>query len=339
MLTRVIHSSKELIKTGLLCSMSSTIFGLSDQTKLPHYLVNQLTQFYKDRAVLVTGGCGFIGSHVAELLVSYGANVTILDDLSTGFEHNIAHIRDNIRLIKGSITNQQTCLQATVDQTVIFHLAAFTSVPDSVARPHLCHEININGTFNILNAARLNKVERLVLSSSSAVYGQAEGISCEIDPCNPLSPYGYSKLIDELLCQQFSKNYGIITTLLRYFNVYGPRQNPHAQYAAVVAKFSDNMRDNKPLTIFGDGKQTRDFVEVNYVAHANLMAGMLADNKTSGDVFNIASGKSINLFDLIDMLKKEFPSYTGAILFKEARAGDVLHTGANCTKFNQRFLQ
>jgi UDP-glucose 4-epimerase len=319
--------------------MSTTVFGLSEQVNLPATLAHQLAQFYKDRPVLVTGGCGFIGSHVAQLLVSYGANVTILDDLSTGFEHNIAHIQEHVTFIKGSITDRDTCLQATQGQTVIFHLAAFTSVPDSVARPQVCHEINVNGTFNILDAARINKVERLVLSSSSAVYGQAEGISCETDPCQPLSPYGYSKLIDELLCQQFSKNYGIITTLLRYFNVYGPRQNPYAQYAAVVAKFSDSMKDNKPLTIFGDGTQTRDFVEVNQVAHANLIAGMRSDQSTSGDAFNIASGKSINLFELIDQLKEKFPDYSAPITFKEARAGDVLHTGANCTKFNQRFFE
>ncbi len=296
-----------------------------------------LKVFYQATPVLVTGGCGFIGSHLTELLVAYGARVTVLDDLSTGFEKNIAPIQNKITFINGSITDHATCLKATEGQKIIFHLAAATSVPDSIERPEHCHRINIDGTFNILNAARLNNVERFILSSSSAVYGQTEGISTESDPCNPLSPYGFSKLIDEYLCQQFSTNYGILVAMLRYFNVYGPRQNPDAAYAAVVAKFSALMEADEPLTIFGDGTQTRDFVHVSQVATANLITGMMLSAKTTGQAFNVASGKSINLFELIDLLKKDYPQYSGSIIFKPTRQGDVAHTAAQCAKFKETF--
>lgn len=298
---------------------------------------NALQNFYPNTPVLVTGGCGFIGSHVTELLISYGARVTILDDLSTGSEKNIAHLAHKVHFIKGSITDPQTCLKATAGQKIIFHLAAATSVPDSVERPEFCHKINIDGTFNMLNAARLNSVERFVLSSSSAVYGAAEGASTETDLCYPVSPYGYSKLIDEYLCQQFSQNYGILVAMLRYFNVYGPRQNPHAAYAAVVAKFSELMEANKSLTIFGDGTQTRDFVHVTQVAYANVIAAMMLSLTTTGHAFNVASGKSINLFELIDLLKTNYPDYSGTIIFENARPGDVQRTAADCKKFQQTF--
>lgn len=305
-------------------------------TLSPHHHT-ALKDFYQDTPVLVTGGCGFIGSHLAELLVSYGARVTIFDDLSTGFEKNIAPIQNMTHFIKGSISDHEACLKATQGQRIIFHLAAATSVPHSVENPEHCHRINVDGTFNLLNAARINKVERFILSSSSAVYGQTEGTSIETDTCYPASPYGFSKLIDEYLCQQFSTNYGILVAMLRYFNVYGPRQNPHAAYAAVVAKFSERMEKNQPLTIFGDGTQTRDFVHVSQVATANLITGMMLSSKITGQAFNIASGKSITLFELIDLLKKNYPYYSGKIVFEAARPGDVAHTAAQCEKFKETF--
>lgn len=296
-----------------------------------------LNLFYDEIPVLITGGCGFIGSHIADLLVSYGAHVTILDDLSTGFIKNIETIKDKITFMQGSITNYQTCLTATKNQKIIFHCAAFTSVPDSVARPELCHAINVDGTFNILNAARINNVERFVFSSSSAVYGQTEKIISESDPCNPVSPYGFSKYIDEILCKQFSNDNSMLTVILRYFNVYGPRQNPDAEYAAVVAKFTDCMQKNKPITIFGDGLQTRDFIHVHDVSLANVIGGMKLSHATNAQVFNIASGKSITLLELIELLKKEHPHYTQEPLFASARPGDVMHTAAQCHKFREIF--
>lgn len=322
------------ITVAIFFSMEIPMYGHYQSEEIK----TQLANFYNNKNVLVTGGCGFIGSHIVELLVSFGAHVTILDDLSTGSLNNINNVKEHVHLIQGSIIDPKICRIATTHQHIIFHLAAFTSVPDSVARPEICHTINVDGTFNILNAARLNHVQRCIFSSSSAVYGKTMEISRETDQCSPTSPYGASKLIGEILCSQFSKNYGIKTIYLRYFNVYGPRQNPNAQYAAVVAKFSDCMSKNQPLVIFGDGKQTRDFVHVMDVAHANLIAGMLLDERTNDQAYNIASGKSINLFELISNLKKQFPDYQESILFKPARPGDVLHTQADCKKFDGDFL-
>lgn len=289
--------------------------------------------FYTNKNVVVTGGCGFIGSHIAEKLVSLGANVTIIDNLSTGSEDNIAAIKDKITLIKKSITDMTACLETTRDKEIVFHCAAFISVPDSVAHPRDCYAANVDGTENMLEAARVNGVKRLILSSSAAVYGNYEGTCSETTPTEPTSPYGYSKRIDELLCQQHTKNYGFETVCLRYFNVYGPRQNPNGAYAAVVAKFTDQMKNNLTITIFGDGEQTRDFVPVNQVADANLTLGMLTADTVSGEIFNIGSGQSMSLLQLYDMLKKEFPAYTHDPVFAPERAGDIKYSAADCSKY------
>ena len=288
--------------------------------------------FYKDLPCVITGGCGFIGSHVATELVHLGAHVTIIDDLSTGNLENIAHIKDRVNFIQASITNSAACLDATKDAAIIFHLAAFISVPQSMEQPYLCHAINIDGTMNILEAARVNGVKRVVFSSSSAVYGNAEDLCSELTPCNPESPYGYSKLIGELYCQQYAKNFGINTVILRYFNVWGDRQNPNGSYAAVVAKFMQQMRHNLPITIFGDGLQTRDFVPVAQVVQANLKLGMLA-HTIPGNIFNVATGKSITLLDLVNQLKNDFPHYQGNINFAPARQGDLKYSMAQCKKY------
>ena len=184
----------------------------------------------------------------------------------------------------------------------------------------------------MLDAARMNGVERFVFSSSAAVYGSQEGICSEDMPCAPNSPYGFSKRIGELYCQQFATNFGMHTAILRYFNVYGDRQNPNGAYAAVVAKFKDLMRHNKQITIFGDGQQTRDFISVTDVADANLLLGMYA-HQVAGNIFNIATGKSINLLELVELLKKEFPTHTGDTIFAPARSGDIKHSSADCSKY------
>ena len=156
-----------------------------------------ISNLYDTLPVLITGGCGFIGSHIAEKLVALGARVTIMDNLSSGSLSNIEHIKGKIRFMPASVTDKNSCLQATAGQQIIFHLAAFVSVPESVKNPVLCHEVNVNGTFNILEAARINKIKRVILSSSSAVYGNTEDVCNEQMPCNPESPYGFSKRIDE----------------------------------------------------------------------------------------------------------------------------------------------
>lgn len=293
---------------------------------------NTMELFYKNLPVLVTGGCGFIGSHIVTELVSLGANVTILDNLSTGSLANIEHVKNKVTVIQKSITDKNACIEAAHGKKVIFHLAAFISVPQSMEQPYLCHEINVDGTVNMLEAARINSVERFVFSSSAAVYGFANGTCSEQTPTDPQSPYGFSKLIGEYYCKQYALNFGIKTAILRYFNVWGERQNPNGSYAAVVAKFMDQMKHNAPITIFGDGKQTRDFVPVRKVAHANLILSMLAP-ANAGQIFNIGTGTSITLLELIDQLKKQFPSYTGDIIFAPTRSGDLKYSAANCSKY------
>lgn len=292
-----------------------------------------LKHFYENEKVLVTGGCGFIGSYITEKLVGLGAHVTLLDNLRSGYLKNIEHIKDKIEFINGDIRDKDVCIQAAQGAKVIFHLAAFVSVPKSVEQPDICHAINIDGTFNILEAARVNKVGRVVFSSSSAVYGPVDTSCTEDMQCAPISPYGYSKWIGELLCQQYSTVFGVETVMLRYFNVYGDRQDPNAPYAAAMAKFTHLMKQNLPITVFGDGKQTRDFVPVEQVADANLTMGMLPAEKVVGQTFNIAQGRSISILELVDQLKHKFPTFTAAVTFAPPRPGDVLHTSAKIEKY------
>ncbi len=219
---------------------------------------------------------------------------------------------------------------------IIFHLAAFLSVPGSVKDPATCHEINVNGTFNLLEAARTNNIKRFVFSSSSAVYGPREGACSELDTnLNPISPYGATKLMGELYCKQYTLLFQVPCVMLRYFNVYGSRQDPHSAYAAVVAKFLDQIERNEPLTIFGDGNQTRDFVPVEKVVEANLLAGMAPETTVAGQVYNIGTGKSISILELAHSLQQQHPEYSHQPRFLPARDGDVQHTQADCGKFSE----
>lgn len=285
---------------------------------------------YNDKQVLVTGGAGFIGSYITEALISNGAKVTVLDNLSTGNLAHLAHVYDNITFINGSISDMQTCLNAARGKSHIFHLAACVSVPLSIEQPAYCHEVNVTGTFNVLEAARQQGVRHVIFSSSSAVYGNTEEPCSENSPCRPTSAYGFSKLIGEQLCKQYATNYGLKTVSLRYFNVFGDRQNPDGQYAAVVAKFNQCMSQNTPITLFGDGLQTRDFIPVEKVVEANLLFGMMPPDQLKDDVINIANGKSITLIDLFADLKKRYPEYTFEPTFAPARSGDIKHSSAIC---------
>ncbi len=299
--------------------------------------MENIKSFYQGKRVLVTGGAGFIGSHLVERLVDYGAHVTILDNFSTGNLKNLSSVMNNIIILYADISNPFSVLKATRGQDIVFHLAAFISVAQSIKKPELCNTINIQGTKNLLDNCRLNDVKTVIFSSSSAVYGNHEGPCTEDSPTDPLSPYASSKLAGEALCKQYALEHGINTACLRYFNVYGERQNPQGEYAAVVAKFKYALQNNIPLVVFGNGDQTRDFIRVSDIVDANLTMG--AQPNLQGDVFNIGTGKSINLLELIEQLETELKTKAAEIAFQPARMGDIVHSHANCDKFKRIIAQ
>lgn len=298
---------------------------------------HQLKAFYADRKVLVTGGAGFIGSHLVEALVKLGAKVTVLDNFSTGSMNNLRSILPYINLQYADITSPYSTMQGTANKDIVFHLAAFVSVPDSIRHPKHCHLVNEIGTANTINACIKNNVKSFVFSSSASVYGDKSSMCSEEDIPNPQSPYALSKLAGESLCKNAGAQYNIATTVLRYFNVYGERQNPNGDYAAVVAKFTDCLRQRQPITIFGDGSQTRDFVHVSTVVTANLMAG--ASLHHTGEIINVASGVSISLLELINQLEKDLALTRTNILFQPARNGDIKQSAARCTKLTRLLSQ
>lgn len=290
--------------------------------------------WFTKKQVLVTGGAGFIGSHIVDALVDAGARVRVLDNLSNGNMDNLARVRRQIEFVRGDITDFVQCLSAMRDVEVVFHCAAQISVAESVVNPKRCYDTNIFGTYNLLEAARLNKVARFVLSSSAAVYGKVEGVCREELACAPLSPYGYSKFIGEQLCQSYAKLYGVATICPRYFNVYGERQNPYSPYAGVRAIFVAALREHKPITVFGDGEQTRDFVFVKDIVRANFICAQLPIGFMTGQPVNIASGKSISLNALLAQLEKEVGSKVH-VMRQPDRPGDIRHSSADITRFCQ----
>lgn len=295
----------------------------------------QLKDFYAGKKVLVTGGAGFIGSHLVDALVGLEAKVTVLDNFSTGSMNNLRNVLPFINLQYADITSAYSTLQGTANKDVVFHLAAFISVPNSVKYPAYCQLVNEVGTANTLNACIKNGVKSLVFSSSAAVYGNKTTICHEEDTPNPQSPYASSKLAGEALCKDASLQYGLATTALRYFNVYGERQNPNGEYAAVVAKFTECLQQNTPITIFGNGLQTRDFIHVSQVVKANLIAGMHLHH--AGEIFNVATGTSITLLQLISQLEEELKLERAGIIFKENRDGDIQESTADNTRLTQLF--
>lgn len=280
---------------------------------------------------VVTGGAGFIGSHICDLLYQKGYHVTILDDLSTGKKTNIAHLlgRPGVEFIQGSITDialLQRCFQSA---DYVFHQAAIPSVPRSIENPLATNEVNINGTLNVLVAARDNAVKKVVYASSSSVYGDTPTLPKQEDmPANPLSPYAVSKLAAEHYCLVFSLVYHLPTVCLRYFNVFGPRQDPDSQYAAVIPKFIKNIREGRPPVIFGDGEQTRDFTFVKDVARANVMAA----ETDAGGVYNIGGGRRTSLNQLARIILKELNREDLSPVYEEARPGDIRHSLADISR-------
>lgn len=279
---------------------------------------------------VVTGGAGFIGSHIVEELAGRGHDVVIIDNLSTGREENIAPFlgSDRVSCARVSITDQSALCTACQSADGIFHEAAIASVPRSVADPLGVHEVNATGTLNVLVAARESGVGKVVFASTAAVYGDRPVLPSREDTAtNPLSPYAASKLSSESYCSVFSSLYGMQCISLRYFNVFGPRQDPASPYSGVITKFITRALSNSPLVIYGAGRQTRDFVYVKDVVAANIRA---MESGVSG-VFNIASGRQSNLLTLAEMIM-EITSVTVPIRFEPPVPADVRDSLADISR-------
>jgi len=270
---------------------------------------------------LVTGGAGFIGSNTVDELVRRGHGVVVLDDLSSGKEENLAEIRGKITFMKGSITDIEVVQKAMVQADYVIHLAARTSVPRSVKDPVDTNRINVDGTLNVLVAARDNKVKRVVFAASSSAYGDTPTLpkTEEMQPI-PISPYGVSKYVGELYAQTFGRCYGLENVCLRYFNIFGPRQDPDSPYSGVLSRFSTAFLDSTPPVVFGDGEQTRDFTYVENAVQANILA--CEAPSASGRTFNIGTGHAISLNQVLQMLQTA-SGKTLETKYEPPREGDI----------------
>ncbi len=279
---------------------------------------------------LVTGGAGFIGSNTVDELVRRGHSVVVLDDVSAGKEENLAEIRNKITFLKGSITDIETLQKAAQQADFVIHLAARTSVPRSVKDPIETNRINVDGTLNVLLAARDNKVKRVVLAASSSVYGETPTLpKVESMQPQPISPYGVSKYVGELYAQIFGRCYGLETVSLRYFNIFGPRQDPDSPYSGVLSRFTTAFLDGTQPIVFGDGQQTRDFTFVDNAVQANLLA--CEASGAAGHVFNIGTGHAVSLNQTLQLLcrmsgKTLTPSH------EPAREGDIRDSLADISR-------
>jgi UDP-glucose 4-epimerase len=284
---------------------------------------------------LVTGGAGFIGSHIVEKLVSMGEKVRVLDNLSLGNTANFNGVEAKIEMISGDLLDPAAVAKAMEGVEVVFHQAALRSGPFSVKNPALVNRVNVEGTLNVLTAARDSGVKRVVYASSSSVYGKSTMLpKSEHDTPSPISPYAVSKLAGEYYAKVFTELYGLETVGLRYFNVYGPRQDPNSQYAAVIPRFIQWALQGEPLEVHGDGLQSRDFTYIDNVVQANLQAAH--SELTAGGVFNVGEGKSHTLLDLVDLLE-EIIGTKLQLLHMAGRAGDVRCTRAEISE-SQRCL-
>lgn len=276
---------------------------------------------------MITGGGGFIGSNLAEALLKDN-NVTVIDNLSTGRRSNIEGL--DVKFVEGSITDLDLLKKICMDKDYLFHLAALPSVPRSIKDPKLSNEINITGTLNVLIAARDSEVKKVVYASSSSVYGDTPTLpKVESMPPNPQSPYAVTKLAGEYNCKVFYEIYDLPTTSMRFFNVYGPKQDPKSEYAAVIPKFIQLLNDDKPPIIFGDGEQTRDFTFVKDVVNAIILAGL--SEKANGEVLNAAGGQRISINELASKLAKLMGKDIGPE-YADERPGDVQHSLADISK-------
>ena len=282
------------------------------------------------KQIVVTGGAGFIGSHLAEKLVDRGYDVTVLDDLSTGKMENIAALveKKTVRFVKGSITDLSLLREVFQGIDAVFHEGALSRVPRSVNDPLTCNEVNITGTLNVLMAARDTKVKKVIYASSSSVYGETDRLPETEDlPTNPLSPYALGKLAGEMYCEIFRHIYGVPTVSLRYFNVYGTRLDPESNYATAIPVFINRVARGLPPVIFGDGEQTRDFTYIEDVVQANLT---FLENEAEG-VFNIGSGERVS----VNYLAEQVIGILGKTMkpeYQPPRPGDPKHTLADISR-------
>lgn len=330
-----------VFRVGLIGDISlgaPVLFRFAEQNWRLIYLLNSVMILHNNwnknkvnfyfMKILITGGAGFIGSNIARACLKKGYQVRIIDNLSTGKLENIRDIRKKVKFVKADINNPQALSKIMKGVDVVFHEAALASVIRSFIEPLKVNEYNITGTLNVLWQAKLSKVKRVIYAASSAAYGNSKiyPVKESFLP-RPISNYGVSKLTGEYYCQAFYYLYGLETICLRYFNLFGPYQDPHSEYAAVIPRFITAVLNNKPVTIYGDGKQSRDFTFVENVVEANLKA-LVAPKAACGQVYNIACGQRISLLEIVrimeELLKKKIK-----INFHPARRGDVKHSLAD----------
>ncbi len=278
---------------------------------------------------LVTGGAGFIGSHIVEELLRGGASVRVLDNFSSGKRANLASFKGDLEIQSGDLRDGAAVKAAMRAVDLVFHLAAFISVPQSMLEPENCFAINVAGTVTLLEAARQAGVRKVVLSSSTAVYGNTDKFPTgEEAPLKPLSPYALSKQVNELYARLYTQTFNLPVIALRYFNVYGPRQQPDSAYAAAIPIFAHRLVHGEPITIFGDGKQSRDFIFVKDVVRANLLA---SESNAAGEAFNICTGHETTLLDLLEGLSEVSPLQP-TVRFEAPRPGDIYRSLGNPEK-------
>ena len=295
---------------------------------------------FTKKRILVTGGAGFIGSNLCEALLERGNKVVCLDNFATGKKENIKEFLEvsNFSLIEGDIRKLEDCLKATKDIDYVLHQAALGSVPRSIKDPITSNEVNVTGFLNMLVASRDNDVKRFVFAASSSIYGDLETLPKVEDKIgNPLSPYAITKYVNELYAANFSKIYGLETIGLRYFNVFGRKQDPNGAYAAVIPKFVNQLMNGESPVINGDGSYSRDFTYIDNVIQANLLSLVTTNEKAINKVYNVAYGDRVTLNDLMESLKEYLSEFDTEILKIKVihgpnRIGDVPHSNASIEK-------
>lgn len=281
--------------------------------------------------VLITGGAGFIGSNLADELIAQGARVRIIDNFTTGFRENLEEIKGDFDFIEGDINDDAAVSKAIGGVEVIYHQAALPSVPRSVEDPAETHRVCVDGTFNLLLKAREAGVKRFIYAASSSAYGDQPTLpKVETMRPDPLSPYAVAKLTGELYCRAFNNVYGLETVALRYFNVFGPRQNPASMYSGVISRFIDTLMTGETPVIYGDGEQSRDFTYIANVVDANIKAAQATEGL--GETMNVANGERITLNELLEVLKTITKNPDAIADYQPARSGDVKHSQADNTR-------